>query len=917
MKRVELLAPAGSLESLIAAVNAGCDAAYIGGSIFGARAFAENLEEEALLRAIDFMHIRGKKLYLTINTLLKTDEVEEKLYQYLDKYYRQGLDAVIVQDIGVMQFIHDNFEDLPIHASTQMTLTMAEGVKAFEELGVTRIVTARELTLKEIHRIRENTTLEIESFVHGALCYSYSGQCLMSSMIGGRSGNRGRCAQPCRMEYQFEFSKEKSYLLSPKDICTISIIPELIQAGIDSFKIEGRMKRYEYVAGVTTAYRKQIDKYYELLEDGYQEYLNSHQQELQEEIRKLKDLYNRGDFCTGYYKEQNKTALMAIKRAKHNGVYVGDVKKIKKNQATIELKEDIFAQDILEIRSKGKEIYEFTVKNNTNKNTNLVTNFKYGCDVAVGCEVYRTKNTTLLEQLSKDYYETNQKIKIDGVLTASVSQPVQLTIKQAEQIGQLKQTEELIQAGRLEQTEQPGQTEQQKQTEQLKQIEQSKMLPFIVTVSGAIVQEAKKQPIQKEKIEEQLRKTGETPFIFNQLQINLNGSVFLPVSSLNELRRNALEQFEREFANQFRRKRKILKETSNLSQNNLGLLKGLENLKDLECSKNLEDLKDLEQLQSLENLESLESSELEQLPFTFSVSVCNLEQFKIVLKTKGITDIYLDTTDCEIEDILLAIELIKSTKKQLFLLLPHIFRAETYDYYKKHQEIISDFNIAGYIIRNFEEYYFITKELKEFLKTKKINKQEELKKAKKIKKEKEIRLDYTMYVMNQEAKKFYYNHGINRFTAPVELNEQELAKLGIQGMELLIYGRIPLMVSAQCIRKNTSGCVKQKKNMYEKEKGENLSLVWLTDRVNKKIPVVNHCNHCYNSIYNPEIISLNGLKKAILELNPSSLRLSFTLETKKEVEKVLQEVYTEFADGILSKEFQTGYTKGHFRRGIR
>lgn len=207
-RQIEILAPAGSYESMIAAMNAGCDAVYMGGSRFGARAYADNLDEDTLLKAIDEAHLRNKKLYLTVNTLIKEKEMQSLLYDYLEKYYLAGLDAVIVQDVGVMRFIHNHFPKLPIHASTQTTVTMAQGANLLKSMGVTRLVTARELSFKEIKDIRENTDLEIETFVHGALCYCYSGQCLMSSMIGGRSGNRGRCAQPCRMNYRF-FSGEK------------------------------------------------------------------------------------------------------------------------------------------------------------------------------------------------------------------------------------------------------------------------------------------------------------------------------------------------------------------------------------------------------------------------------------------------------------------------------------------------------------------------------------------------------------------------------------------------------------------------------------------------------------------------------------------------------------------------------------
>ena len=232
--QTELLAPAGSFESLRAAVNAGADAVYIGGTRFGARAYAENPDEKGLCEAIEFAHLHGCDLYMTVNTLLKDSEMEE-LGAYLKPYYESGLDAVIVQDMGVFSYIRENFPDLDIHASTQMTVLGAEGAEFLKKQGAARVVTARELSLQEIRRIHDTVDVEIESFIHGALCYCYSGQCLMSSMFGGRSGNRGRCAQPCRLPYQLKGDgkllgkKGEEYILSPKDMCTIEILPEILE----------------------------------------------------------------------------------------------------------------------------------------------------------------------------------------------------------------------------------------------------------------------------------------------------------------------------------------------------------------------------------------------------------------------------------------------------------------------------------------------------------------------------------------------------------------------------------------------------------------------------------------------------------------------------------------------------------------
>ena len=307
--RTELLAPAGSYEGLQAVVKAGADAVYIGGRMFGARAYAKNPEKDEMLEAIDYAHLHGKKIYLTVNTLLKNQELFGELYDFLAPYYAQGLDAVIVQDFGVLSFIKKEFPDLPIHASTQMAVTGPHGARLIQEAGASRIVTARELSLKEIRDIYDQTGAEIESFVHGALCYCYSGMCLFSSMLGGRSGNRGRCAQPCRLPYTaYEKGrqmndKNQSYLLSPKDMCTIEILPKLLQAGVYSLKIEGRMKRSEYAAGVTAIYRKYLDLY----EKNPQAYRVE-----AEDMQELLDLYQRDGFNKGYYQVHNGKEMMAV-----------------------------------------------------------------------------------------------------------------------------------------------------------------------------------------------------------------------------------------------------------------------------------------------------------------------------------------------------------------------------------------------------------------------------------------------------------------------------------------------------------------------------------------------------------------------------------------------------------------------------
>ena len=331
--QIEVLAPAGSIESMAAAIHAGADAVYMGGSRFGARAYADNPLEDEFLRAIDYAHIHGSKLYMTVNTLVKEGEMKE-LADFLKPYYLQGLDGAIVQDLGVFSLIRDIFPDLPIHVSTQMTVTGPGFARLLENMGASRVVTARELSLEEIGRIRQKTNLELECFVHGALCYCYSGQCFMSSLIGGRSGNRGRCAQPCRLPYEVEGKNRKekaagrwgkaetlkkrgkhdrgkgsgealgTYVMNLKDLCTLELLPDILDGGVYSLKIEGRMKSPRYTAGVVRIYRKYVDRYVEKGREGY--IVDP------EDKRQLLELFDRGGFTQGYYRKQNGRDMIAL-----------------------------------------------------------------------------------------------------------------------------------------------------------------------------------------------------------------------------------------------------------------------------------------------------------------------------------------------------------------------------------------------------------------------------------------------------------------------------------------------------------------------------------------------------------------------------------------------------------------------------
>lgn len=308
MNKVELLAPVGSFKGLLAVINAGADAVYLASDRFGARAYAENFNQETILEAIDVAHLFGVKVYLTLNTLIKEKEIND-IIPFLEPMVNHGLDGVIVQDMGIVSLIFETFPKLPIHASTQMSVTGASACNILKKYNVTRVVPARELSLEEIRNIKEKSGLEIETFIHGAMCYSYSGMCLFSSILGGRSGNRGRCAQPCRLPYCVESQKKELYPLSMKDMCALPLIGELIEAGIDSFKIEGRMKKPVYAAGVTAIYRKYIDMFYHngeiRISDSDNDILNN--------------LYIRSEICEGYYHQHNGKDMITLKSPSYNG----------------------------------------------------------------------------------------------------------------------------------------------------------------------------------------------------------------------------------------------------------------------------------------------------------------------------------------------------------------------------------------------------------------------------------------------------------------------------------------------------------------------------------------------------------------------------------------------------------------------
>lgn len=504
MRNVEILAPAGSLESLYSALKLGADAVYVGTSRFGARAFAQNPSVEELQEAITYAHLRNKKIYLTTNTLLDGKELEEDLFPLIAPLYEAGLDACIVQDLGVLSFLHDNFPDMDLHASTQMTLFSGKEAELYKSYGITRFVPARELTIDEIKQARKETDLEMEVFVHGALCYCYSGQCLMSEVIGGRSGNRGMCAQPCRLPFQTP--KGTANVLSTKDICTLMYIPQLVDAGIDSFKIEGRMKRAEYSGYMAYLYRHYVDVYQEMGADYYRELVENPESVLWKDYRNSMDLYNRGGFSDSYLFEKKKENMLYEKRNGHFGVPVGKVISFgkrggKTSTAVFAATEELHSQDVLEFRNeKDETVYEYTLKNPEKRGNTVTANVLPGSHIYPGQMVYRTKNAKLLQKIQSMMESVPDKIGLYGRLTGRIGEPLQLQIE---------------------------------------------ALGTKITVEGDNVQEASKRPVTKEDIVKRLDSLGNTKYKWEELSVSIEENAFLPLGGLKELRRNAIAAYEK------------------------------------------------------------------------------------------------------------------------------------------------------------------------------------------------------------------------------------------------------------------------------------------------------------------------------------------------------------------------------------
>lgn len=711
MMKSEILAPAGNLEILKQVVNAGADAVYFGGDLFGARAYAKNFSLEDAKEGIRYAHAHGAQAYLTVNTLLKNKEIEANLFEYLKSYYESGLDAFIVQDMAVFQMIRSYFPEIDIHASTQMTIASSLGARYLEELGASRVVTSREMSLEEIKRIKDTTNMEIETFVHGALCVCYSGDCLMSSLLGGRSGNRGRCAQPCRLPYDV-YDEEKQvhpggkYVLSPKDSCGIMDLKEMLDAGVYSFKIEGRMKSSNYAANVTSIYRKVMDQILlgrdpkKLGRDFYQELL---------------DLGNRNGFTDLYFHQQN-----------------------------------------------GKELISLTSPSHENKGLDLPE------------------------------FEENKTV-VSAEFRAHIGEPMSLYLKTRE--GDVSYAE------------------------------------------GPIVEPASKNPAEAEDVKKRLKKTGGTSYLIEDVEMDMQGDVFLPVKALNQLRRDAIEQMTDVLGN------------------------GTEERVSTREFKKREHLKNGNTDNPLH-----------------MVSVSTIEQLDLVAEYD-----WVDTVMVRHQLFLTNPDRVRSFAKHqdCILMLPEVFRLKAEKSFERvfeesDKDLFAMFQASSYDGLRYLEEKGISKD--------------------------RVVLDHRIYSFSNYSLDAFRQQGYSHFTAPYELNYQELKHRENWDSAMIVYGYIPLMIMANCTHKNFEGCDKRERKLS------------LEDRYHKRFAVRNDCSICMNTVYNTlpyEVIS----RREVQDLGFGSYRIDFTIESSKEMREVLSLYEKSFIfNEKVSFSFET--TRGHFKRGV-
>ncbi|KJS87959.1 MAG: hypothetical protein JM58_02515 [Peptococcaceae bacterium BICA1-8] len=843
MQKIELLAPAGKIEAFRAAVENGADAVYLGGSMFSARQNATNFTYEELKEAINFAHGRRVKVYVAVNTLVANEEID-KFITYLYQLAEVQVDAIIVQDLGIADIIRKSLPQMELHASTQMTIHNSPGVKFLEDMGFSRGVLAREVSFENIKLIKQNSSLGLETFVHGALCIAYSGQCLMSSMIGGRSGNRGRCAQPCRMKYELVDQKGDllvkpetigEHLLSPRDLKMIQHIPELIDAGIVSLKIEGRMKRPEYVATVVRNYREAIDRYYQNPGDF---------QIAKAWGKELEQIFNR-DFTTGYYFGNQGKELMSFKRPNNRGLLLGRITKVENGLIFIHLVEPLAVGDGYEVWvTKGgriagelKEIYHNN-KKILKADAGQEIEIKVTGKPRVGDRVFKTHDIDLIQRARESYLSPKVSRKIGLQLEVSFEEGKKMLVKVCDAEG------------------------------------------YDLQLSGDFtIEKAKKHPLNYDTLWQQFARLGNTPFELNQLDAKIKGDLIVPVSELNQMKRNIVE--------------------------------GLINMRQVELTKKVPNKAVyLDKVKELQH--NIPQSEKLKTKTRLSVLVGNLEGVKAAVYS-GANQVYFNweglknKPEFTWESIKEGIKLCEEYNINAVLRLPRLISETELNKLKEDLVKLKTFNFHGFLVGNLGI----------------------LNLAVNLGLEK-IYADYTLNIFNDYTIQKLLEMKISQATLSPELTLEQInnfSHLGNLPLELIVHGNFPLMVSEYCAIGSIIGNKTSGNSCQGACVGKDFGL---KDRMNFIFPLEMDTN-CRMLVYNAKPLNLYKDIKGILSSGVNIIRIEGRKENAEWVGLVTQ-TYRQAIDdwfeyrrdyqpmeqvvNSLEKLEPGGFTTGHYFRGV-
>ncbi len=830
-KKIELLAPAGTYDAFLAAIENGADAVYLGGKLLNARQFAGNFDEEQLEKALDYAHTRDASIFLTMNTLVLDSEMQEAV-EYAAKAYEMGVDAFIVQDMGLAANLKKLIPEITLHASTQMTIYSMEGIKALEALGFDRIVLARELNLEEIKRICGQTSLEIEAFVHGALCICVSGQCYMSSMIGGRSGNRGKCAQPCRMPYSIKKDGSdlgSGYLISPKDICYIDHLYELVDGGVTSLKIEGRMKSPEYVASVVGTYRKYLDLVYET-KDITDSKISRHKVS-QEDRHKLLQSFNRGGFSKGYLLGKTGPEMMAYEKQKNWGTPLGSVVSQDKstNSVLITLENTLGMGDGIEIWS-GSKFQESPggIITKIVKDKRLVRKAQKGDTVWVsvikgnvqkGSRVYKTSDKEMLEQASSTYSKGNRKSIIRANFTMKYGQVPVLNLQDA--------------------------------------------YGNSVSASGEqFPQKAVNKPLTKERILEQLKKMGSTPFDIADINLDIDEDAVIPISELNNIRRSAAEQLEQKRILSFK------KESANFDKRTF-------------------------------NLNSYFPGNVKKINKDKKISAIFYDYpYGMDFKDLDVDRVYMPFTEIIGNE---GLKSIHEAGKEVYAYIPAVIRGNYTEILKKNLQKVSKI-VDGFLAGSPAAYAIIREKLGNNV---------------------PVVGDFTINIINSYSLNRLKELGFNGGTISCELNMSQITQMKYPedfDTELVVYGKVPVMTSEYCPVGGSVGKCEPRKCGNLCKNG----VYKLSDRKGAEFLVKRDCIDCRSTIFNSNVLFAPELSEQISRTEIEHIRLSFVDETEKDIRDICSlygsllghDKITPYMEKLIERIKASGFTRGHFQKGV-